>query len=105
MPAEISIVEAKPRPIAVVAVTTVLSKWPREFRHSLDQVYAAVHACHVRQNGRNVMVHRSREDGRVDIECCIETERREPQQQLPTHRNPLGGVYLRVSLPRMWLTS
>jgi len=29
MPAEVAIVEAKARPIAVVAVTTVLSKWPR----------------------------------------------------------------------------
>ena len=48
MPAEILIVEAKHRPIAAVAVTTVLSKWPRQFRHSLDQVYAAVRAGHVR---------------------------------------------------------
>jgi hypothetical protein len=34
-------------------------------------VYAAVHACHVRQNGRNVMAHRSREDGRVDMKLGI----------------------------------
>ncbi|HTC87820.1 MAG TPA: hypothetical protein VK686_05945 [Bryobacteraceae bacterium] len=51
-----------------------------EFRHSLDQVYAAVQAGHVRQNGQNGMLYRSSEDGRVDIESCVETERREPQQ-------------------------
>ncbi len=33
-------------------------------------------AGHVRQNGQNVMVYRSREDGRVDIECGIEAAQR-----------------------------
>src|SRR5580692_1219725 len=73
MTGQILIVQAKARPIAVVAVTTVLSRWPREFRYSLDQVYAAVKAGQVRQNGQNVMVYRPREDGRIDIECGIET--------------------------------
>jgi effector-binding domain-containing protein len=91
MSTEISIVEAKPRPIAVVAVTTVLSKWPREFRHSLDQVYAAVKAGHVRQNGHNVMVYRSREDGRVDIECGIETEQKfDPVGEVRYSETPTG---------------
>jgi hypothetical protein len=31
MPAEISIGAVKPRPLAVVRLTTVLSKWPRQF--------------------------------------------------------------------------
>jgi effector-binding domain-containing protein len=91
MPVEISMVDAKPRPIAVVAVTTVLSKWPREFRHSLDQVYAAVKAGHVRQNGQNVMVYRSREDGRVDIECGIETEQSfDPVGEVRYRETPAG---------------
>jgi hypothetical protein len=86
MPAEISVIDVKPRPIAAISVTTELSKWPREFRHSLDKVYAAVKAGHVRQNGQNVMVYRSREDGRVDIECGIEIEQR---------LDPVGEVHFR----------
>src|ERR1700740_3196380 len=74
MPTEISIIDARPRLIAVVRVTTVLSKWPRQFMHELDKVYAAVKAGHFRQNGHNVMVYRPRPDGQVDIECGIETD-------------------------------
>jgi len=91
MPGEISIVEAKPRPIAVVAVTTEISRWPKEFRHSLDKVYAAVKAGHVRQSGQNVMVYRSREDGRMDIECGVETEGRfDPVGEVVYRETPAG---------------
>jgi effector-binding domain-containing protein len=91
MRAGISIVDARPRPIAVVSVTTELPKWPREFRHSLDQVYAAVKAGYVRQNGQNVMVYRSREDGRVDIECGIETDQKfDPVGEVRYRETPSG---------------
>lgn len=73
MTREIAIIDARPRPLAAVRVTTVLSKWPSEFRHTLNKVYEAVHAGHVRQCGQNVMVYRHRQDGKVDIECGIET--------------------------------
>jgi effector-binding domain-containing protein len=96
---EISIVEAKPRPIAVVRVTTVLSKWPREFRHSLDKVYAAVKAGRVRQNGQNVMVYRSREDGSVDIECGIEVGHRfDSLDEVVSSETPSGTA---VTMPHM----
>jgi effector-binding domain-containing protein len=72
MPGEIAVVEIRPRPIAAVRVTTVLSKWPHQFRTPLDKVYEAVRAGKVRQGGHNVMVYRPREDGQVDIECGIE---------------------------------
>jgi effector-binding domain-containing protein len=91
MPTEILLIEAKPRPIAVVRVTTVLSKWPREFRHSLDKVYAAVKAGHVRQNGHNVMVYHPREDGRVDIECGIDVEKEfDPVGEVVYSETPSG---------------
>jgi effector-binding domain-containing protein len=83
---EILVAETKPRPLAVVCVTTELSKWPGQFRHSLDKMYAAVKAGYVRQSGQNVMVYRSREDGRVDIECGIEIDGR---------FNPIGDVVYR----------
>jgi effector-binding domain-containing protein len=70
---EIAIVEARPRPLAAVRVRTVLSKWPAQFRSALDKVYEAVKAGKVRQSGQNVMVYHPREDGRVDIECGVET--------------------------------
>ena len=92
MPGEILIIEAKPRPIAVVAVTTEISRWPREFRQSLDKVYAAVKAGHVRQSGQNVMVYRSREDGLMDIECGVETERRFDPVGEVVYRETPGGM-------------
>jgi len=70
---EITIIEARPRPLAAVRVTTVLSKWPSQFRNALDKVYEAVKAGKVRQSGHNVMVYHPREDGQVAIECGIET--------------------------------
>ena len=73
MHGEIAIVEVRPRPIAAVRVTTVLSKWPAQFRNALDKVYEAVKAGKVRQSGQNAMVYHPREDGRVDIECGVET--------------------------------
>ena len=69
---EIALVEVRPRPIAVVRVTTVLSTWPREFMKTLDKVYEAVRAGKVKQSGQNVMVYRPRKDGQVDIECGVE---------------------------------
>ena len=54
----------------------MLSKWPSQFRHTLDKVYDAVKAGRVRQSGHNVMVYRPRDDRLVDIECGIETEAR-----------------------------
>jgi effector-binding domain-containing protein len=91
MGSEISIVEAKPRPIAVVRITTVLATWPRQFMITLDKVYAAVKAGRVRQNGQNVMVYRSREDGQVDIECGVETEGRfEPAGEVVYSETPSG---------------
>jgi hypothetical protein len=54
---------APPRPIAVVRVTTVLSRWPREFMHALDKVYDAAKSGHVQQqNGQNVMVYCPRDN-------------------------------------------
>jgi len=76
MPAEISLIDAPPRPLAVVRVTTVLANWPREFVGHLNKVYAAIKAGHVRQAGQNVMVYRPRPDSRVDIECGVETDTR-----------------------------
>ena len=72
MVGEITLVEVRPRPIAVVRVTTLLSKWPGEFGRTLDKVYAAVRAGRIQQGGHNVMVYRPRQDGLVDIECGIE---------------------------------
>jgi effector-binding domain-containing protein len=69
---DIAVVEVRPRPLAVVRVTTLLSKWPSQFMESLNKVYAAVKAGHIRQNGQNVMVYRPRADGVADIECGIE---------------------------------
>jgi effector-binding domain-containing protein len=91
MGAEISIVEADPRLLAVVRITTVLSKWPRQFMHTLDKVYAVVKAGHVRQNGQNVMVYHPREDGHVDIECGVETEGRfDPVGEVVYSETPSG---------------
>jgi len=70
---EIAIVEVGPRPIAAVRLTTVLSKWPSQVMQALDKVYEAVKAGKVRQSGQNVMVYHPRGDGRVDIECGVET--------------------------------
>jgi effector-binding domain-containing protein len=59
--------------------------------HTLDKVYDAVKAGHVRQNGQNVMVYHSREDGRVDIECGVETEARfEPVGEVVYCETPSG---------------
>lgn len=69
---EPTLVEAFPRAIACVRVTTALSRWPREFMHSLNKVYAVINAGHVRKSGHNVMVYRSRADGSADIECGVE---------------------------------
>ena len=74
MPLQISLVDARPRPLAAVRVTTVLSMWPRQFMHELNKVYDAVKAGRVRKAGHNVMVYHPRADGRVDIECGIETD-------------------------------
>ena len=91
MTGQISIVDASPRPIAVVRVTTSLAKWPSQFRHELDKVYAAVHAGHVPQSGQNVMVYRPRDDGQVDIECGIETRARfEPIGEVVYRETPSG---------------
>jgi effector-binding domain-containing protein len=91
MPREISLIDAKPRPIAVVRVTTVVSQWPSQFRHELDKVYDAVKAGRVRQSGHNVMVYRPREDGRVDIECGIDTDARfEPAGEVMYSETPSG---------------
>jgi effector-binding domain-containing protein len=73
---EITLVDALPRPLAVVRVTTVLSRWPGEFMKALDKVYAAVKAGKLEQNGHNVMVYRPRADGLVDIECGIDVSTR-----------------------------
>ena len=72
MHTEIAVVEARSRPLAAVRVTTVLSRWPGQFRKALDKVYEAARAGKVQQSGQNVMVYRPRGDGRVDIECGIE---------------------------------
>ena len=88
---EIRIVKADPHPIAVVEVTTEISRWPREFRQPLDKVYAAVKAGHVRQSGQNVMVYRSRADGLMDIECGVETEGRfNPAGEVVYRETPAG---------------
>jgi hypothetical protein len=56
MQRQIFLIEARPRPIAVIRVTTVLALWQTQFMQELNKVYAAVKAGHVRQNGQNVMV-------------------------------------------------
>jgi effector-binding domain-containing protein len=90
---EISIVDASPRPIAVVRVTTEISKWPGQFRSALDKVYRAIQAGHLLQNGQNVMVYYPRADGLVDIECGVETERRfEPAGEVVYHETPSGAA-------------
>jgi effector-binding domain-containing protein len=68
-----AVVDAAPRSLAVVKVTTRIANWPSEFRHSLDKVYAAVRAGQIQQAGHNVMVYRNRPDGLVDIDCGIDT--------------------------------
>ena len=91
MAAEISVIEVKSRPLAVARVTTVLSKWPDEFMHTLNKVYAAVNAGLVRQNGQNVMIYHPRQDGSVDIECGVETEGRfEPAGEVVYSETPSG---------------
>ena len=91
MPSSISIVDASPRPIAVVRVTTVLSTWPREFMHTLDKVYEAVKAGHVQQSGQNVMVYRPRDTHLVDIDCGVETAARfEPIGEVVYSETPSG---------------
>jgi effector-binding domain-containing protein len=72
----IALIDAGPRGIAAVRVTTAISRWPGEFKHALNKVYAAIRAGHVGQNGRNVMIYRHRSDGLVDIECGVETNQR-----------------------------
>lgn len=73
MTGEINRIEAQPRPLAVVQVTTAVARWPREFKTSLDKVYEAVRARLIVPSGHNVMVYRHRPDGLVDIDCGIET--------------------------------
>ena len=91
MPSHVSIVDASPRPLAVVRVTTVLSKWPSQFRHALDKVYDVVKAGLVRQTGQNVMIYRPRDDRLVDIECGVETEARfEPIGEVVYSETPFG---------------
>ena len=91
MPIHISIVDVSPRPIAAVRVTTVLSKWPSQFRHALDKVYDAVKAGRVRQTGQNVMVYRPRDNRLVDIECGVETDARfEPVGEVVYSETPSG---------------
>jgi effector-binding domain-containing protein len=72
MPEEISVVDAGPRPLAVVRVTTFPSRWPSEFMKSLDKVYKAKRDGKIKQIGHNVMVYYPRGDNQVDIECGIE---------------------------------
>jgi effector-binding domain-containing protein len=85
------ILDVKPFPIAVVRTTAHLSNWPSQFRHSLDKVYDAIKAGHIRHNGRNVMVYHPREDGRVDIECGVETNQRfEPVDEVLYSETPSG---------------
>jgi effector-binding domain-containing protein len=76
MSADVALVDARPRPLACVRVTTALSRWPGEFRRSLDKVYAAIREGKVEKGGHNVMVHRPRPDGLVDIECGVEVVER-----------------------------
>ncbi len=91
MGAEISVLTVDPRPLAAVRITTVLSKWPGRFTHTLDKVYKLVRTGAVRQNGQNVMVYRSREDGLVDIECGVETDGRfEPVGEVVYCETPSG---------------
>ena len=91
MTGEISVVEAKPRPLAVVRVTTAISTWPKRFMHTLDKVYAAVRAGHVKQTGHNVMVYRHRGDGLVDIECGVEVAGKfEPIGEVVYSETPSG---------------
>jgi effector-binding domain-containing protein len=74
-----------------VRVTTVLSAWPKEFMVPLNAVYDAVKAGRVCQNGHNVMVYYPRPDGRVDIECGIETAQRfEPFGNVGYSETPPG---------------
>ena len=88
---EVRIIDTNPRPIAVVRVTTVLSKWPSECLQVLDKVYAAVMSGNVRQIGQNVMVYYHREDGKVDIECGVETGPKfEPCGELFYSETPSG---------------
>ncbi|HUA62931.1 MAG TPA: GyrI-like domain-containing protein [Verrucomicrobiae bacterium] len=67
-------IDARPRPLAVVRVTTVLANWPREFVEHLNKVYTAIKGGRVRLHGQNVMVYHPRHDGQVDIECGVETD-------------------------------
>lgn len=71
---DISIVDAAPRPIAVVRATAELSKWASQRLRELDKVYAGKKAGHVPQNGQNVMVYYVGANGMAEIECGIETE-------------------------------
>jgi effector-binding domain-containing protein len=64
--------------------------------HTLNKVYAVVRAGQVRQNGHSVMVYRTREDGRVNIECGIETEGR---------FEPIGEVVYSETPPGMAVTA
>jgi effector-binding domain-containing protein len=66
------VVNANPRSLAAVRVTTALATWPKQFMKSLDKVYDAVRAGKVHQTGHNVMVYRPRPDGLVDIDCGVE---------------------------------
>ena len=93
MTGEISLIDAKPRPLAVVRVTTVLSTWPSQFRRSLDKVYVQVRAGRLRQMGHNVMVYRPRPDGQVDIDCGIETDARfDPIGEVVFSETPSGAT-------------
>ena len=92
MTGEITVIETHPRPLAAVRVTAELSKWPSQFRKSLDKVYAASSAGEVRQSGHNVMVYYPRLDGQVDIECGIEVAAKfEPCGEVVYCETP-GGV-------------
>jgi effector-binding domain-containing protein len=67
------LIDAAPRPLAAVRVTTVIAKWPSQFRESLDKVWAAIRGGKLQKGGHNIMVYRHRGDGLVDIECGVET--------------------------------
>lgn len=87
----ISIREVESGPLAAARVTTELSTWPREFMRTLDKVYGAVKAGHVRKNGKNVMVYYPRPDGRVDIACGVEIgEPFEPVGEVVACETPSG---------------
>jgi effector-binding domain-containing protein len=74
MEQRIDLVDARPRRLAAVKVTTVLSAWPSQFAKELDKVYKAIRAGKVRKAGHNVMLYFPRKDGKVDIVCGVEID-------------------------------